>query len=324
MALGPSASFGRPASPAIGRRPDDPYYKLARHAAVTSVQQQTAQTRRAVATASQAASRAALPGVLGDASAVTQFLGRAGKIQSVLDHLNKPTASGSGSVVASSPASAATYLGLRPTTVVPASAPYEQVIPAPAPLPEPVDQSAGASSSPSAEYYPPVAPAKGQTDSLVASDQADSEAWLQFVAPSAKVEFKLAMDRIQEATDVAGAEQAGLLAQGLESLRRALDKLANQLYPPVSGKVENSFGDEFRADDRAYINRLNLALDRAPLAKNRRKLERIELEDFHHRFSALNARLGDNVHNDGVFDECKTLYLDAWRVVRTCRIYLSA
>lgn len=177
---------------------------------------------------------------------------------------------------------------------------------------------------PPVEYSPSIVPAEVESDSLVVSDHADSEAWLQFVAPAAKVEFKLAKDRIREAADAIGAEQAGLLAQAVESLRRALDKLADRLYPPVRGKVENSYGDEFKADDRAYINRLHLALDRAPLAKNRRKLEHVELEGLHRRFSALNARLGDNVHNDGVFDECKTLYLDSWRVVRTCRVYLSA
>jgi hypothetical protein len=169
-----------------------------------------------------------------------------------------------------------------------------------------------------------VAPAKVQTDSLVASDQADSEAWLQFVAPSARVEFKLAMDRIQEAADVAGAEQAGLLAQGLGSLRRGLGKLADRLFPPVGGEVENSFGEEFEAHDRAYINRLNLALDEAPLRGGLRRLEKAELEDFHRRFLRLNSRLSNNVHSDGNFPECKALYLDAWRVVRTCRIYLPA
>jgi hypothetical protein len=319
MALRPSASFVRPSSPAVGRLPDDPYYKLARHAALTSGQQQAARTRRTIATASEAASRAALPGALGDASAVTQFLSRAGKFQSVLDYLNKSTASGSRSVVASSPVSAATYLGLRPTT-----APYEQMSPAPAPLPEPMNRSSGVTPLPPAEHSPPVAPARVQGDSLVVSDQADSEAWLQLVAPAAKVEFKIAKDRIQEAADAIGTEQAGLLAQGLGSLRRGLSKLADRLNPPAAGKVMNSFGDEFEAHNRAYINRFHLALDEAPMRGGRRRLEKAELEDFHRRFSRLNSCLADNVHGDGAFDECKTLYLDAWRVVRTCRVYLSA
>jgi hypothetical protein len=159
---------------------------------------------------------------------------------------------------------------------------------------------------------------------LVVSDQADSEAWLQLVAPAAKVEFKIAKDRIQEAADAIGTEQAGLLAQGLGSLRRGLSKLADRLNPPAAGKVMNSFGDEFEAHNRAYINRFHLALDEAPMRGGRRRLEKAELEDFHRRFSRLNSCLADNVHGDGAFDECKTLYLDAWRVVRTCRVYLSA
>ncbi len=320
MALRPSASFGRPASPAVGRLPNDPYYKLARHAVVTSGQQQAGRTRRAIATASEAASRAVLPGALGDASTVTQFQSRAGKFQSVLDYLSKATAAGSRSVAASSPASAATYLGLRPTT----TPSYEQVIPALAPLPEPMDRSSGVTPLPPTESSPPVDPARAEGDSLVVSDQADSEAWLQLFAPAAKVEFKIAKDRIQEAADAIGVEQAGLLAQGLGSLRRGLSKLADHLSPPAAGKVMNSFGDEFEAHGRAYINRFHLALDEAPSRGGRRRLEKAELEDFHRRFSRLNSCLADNVHGDGVFDECKTLYLDVWRVVRTCRVYLSA
>jgi hypothetical protein len=189
-------------------------------------------------------------------------------------------------------------------------------VPAPAPSP----QDAGPVSSEQAAAYSPARP---DADSLVVSDQADSEAWLQVGAPAAHTEFWLAKKAIDEAADAVGDEQAGLLAQAMESLRRALRKLADQLFPPdSSGVATSSFGETVKAHDRAYINRLCLALDQADLPAGRKRLERAELDDFHRRFYSLNSRLADNVHGDGEYEECKSLYLDAWRVVRTCRLYL--
>jgi hypothetical protein len=304
MALNPSIP-PRPmwgASPVAGRLPGDPYYKLGLQAELNRRERALARgadkSWQIVEQSRNHWEKASKPLSLLDkfATVATQVIGA------------KPIAP----VRAQIASTAWTTAGgaLYPSS---ASGMSEQVIPAPAPI-VPLPSSVAAD--------PPKPAVEKKVDSIIAGHQVDSEAWLEVVCPASLSEFRLAAGRLQDAADAVGDEQAGLLAQGLESLRRALRKLADALYPPASGPIEDRFGQQKRTDDAGYISRIGLALQEAKLPQKRSRLEKAELDDLHRRFQALQGRLSDKVHGDGEFKECQTLYVDAWRVVGICRLYL--
>lgn len=165
--------------------------------------------------------------------------------------------------------------------------------------------------------------ADGLVDQIVADQQHGAEIWLECVSPAAATEFRASQKRLAEAADVAGCEQPALLAQGLESLRRGLNRLADDLFPPQSSKVSDRFGEPRRADQGGYVSRLTLALGDAADSKDRSRLERVELELFSRGLNVLVSRLAAGVHGEGDFDESQRLYVHAWLVVGACRTYLS-
>jgi len=117
-----------------------------------------------------------------------------------------------------------------------------------------------------------------------------------------------------------GAGSSGLMAEKIDSV--VVSQQAESEAWPAKGKTEDRFGEMRRADESGYISRIGLGLQQAKMPDGRYSLEKAELDDFAHRFARLNSRLADKVHGTSSFAEGQSLYVDAWRVVATCRLYL--
>ncbi|HEX2265167.1 MAG TPA: hypothetical protein VHH14_02670 [Solirubrobacterales bacterium] len=131
--------------------------------------------------------------------------------------------------------------------------------------------------------------------------------------------MSLAAERITEAAGSAGRRQAGLLAQGLESLRRALKALADEVSPPrPDGAVDRS-GKKRRTDEGGYISRLDLALEASRDVNGLFDYDTSELALFHQRLTRLNGRLASGVHGSADHEEAEQLYSDVWRVISIYR-----
>jgi hypothetical protein len=177
--------------------------------------------------------------------------------------------------------------------------------------------SLGGSGMPSGER-PSTGPAgadQGPVDRIVASRQAEAEAWLRKHLPDATIEMDLAAERIIEAAACTGRRQSALLAQGLESVRRALRALADELFPPQSRPVVDRNEKECRTDEGGYLTRLHLALEAWQDENGIFELDKSELDLFHQRLTKLNRRLASGIHGSGDLEEAEQLYADVWRVV---------
>jgi hypothetical protein len=149
--------------------------------------------------------------------------------------------------------------------------------------------------------------------------QEEAEAWLRKHVPAAAIEMNLAAERIAEAAGDAGRRQSGLLAQGLESLRRALRALADELSPAQRDDVEDRFGKDCRTDEGGYVSRLHLALEASRDANGLFEHDKAELDLFHQRLTKLNHSLASGVHGSGDQREAEQLYSDVWRVISVYR-----
>jgi hypothetical protein len=161
--------------------------------------------------------------------------------------------------------------------------------------------------------------ASGSIDRIVVSRQEEAEAWLRKHAPAAAIEMDLAAERITEAGDNVGRRQSGLLAQGLESMRRALRALADELSPALPNDVLDRYGKECRTDEGGYVSRLHLALEASRDANGLFEHDKAELDLFHQRLTKLNRRIASGVHGSGDQQEAEQLYADVWRVVSVYR-----
>lgn len=169
---------------------------------------------------------------------------------------------------------------------------------------------------------PAVVPERPAVDSIVEAEQAENEAWLKVAAPRAAVEFKLASKRLEEARSIEGYERSALLAQALESLRRAMGRLADGVCPPRSGPVHDRLGKECPTHDRAHKARINLALQEATNSKGQYRLADRELGLHHQRLTQLIDRIAEGVHGEGDFAESRQLYVGGWHIVAVCRLHL--
>lgn len=156
-------------------------------------------------------------------------------------------------------------------------------------------------------------------DRIVASQQEEAEIWLHDHVPAALVEMNLAAERIAEAAESGGHRQAGLLAQGLESLRRTLRALADRLSPAHPDGAEDRFGKECRTDEGKYLLRLHLALAASRDSNGLFEHDKAELDLFHQRLTKLNNRLASGVHGASDREEAEQLYSDVWRVISVYR-----
>jgi hypothetical protein len=154
---------------------------------------------------------------------------------------------------------------------------------------------------------------------MVVSRQEGAEAWLRERVPAAATEMDLAAERIAEAAGGTGYRQAGLLAQGLESLRRALRALADEVSPPHPDGEADRFGKECRTDEAKYLSRLHLALADSRDANGLFDYDKVELDLFHQRLTKLNNRLASGVHGSSDHEEAEQLYSDVWRVISVYR-----
>lgn len=161
----------------------------------------------------------------------------------------------------------------------------------------------------------PTAP----VDSIVVAEQAGSEAWLRIRVPAATTELGLAALRLKEAGDAVGALQAALLGQGLESIRRAVNKLADELFPPQPGAVVGRDGRQRETHERAFLTRIDLAMQSASGDHSLYRLDLKTTKLFHGRLRELISRVAKGVHADGDYEESRQLYTDCWRVVGACR-----
>lgn len=169
---------------------------------------------------------------------------------------------------------------------------------------------------------PPVAPPSPPVDSIVVLEQGENEAWLAVTAPRAAIELKLARERIGEAFKVGGYEQSALLAQALESLRRALGKLADAVCPPRPGPTQDRLGKDCPTHERAHKARINLALQEATDSKGRYRLSDREVGLHHQRLTQMIDRIAEGIHGEGDFEEARQLYVGGWQIVATCRLHL--
>lgn len=160
-------------------------------------------------------------------------------------------------------------------------------------------------------------------DGIVVEEQIASQAWLDATCPTAAIEFELAADRLGEAADFVGAKQSGLIAQALESLRRGINALADELVPPQDEPMVDEAGIPHPAGSRDYKNRLYVAFKEGIDSKSGAKLELIELESFDRRLQALVARIAAGVHGYPNHEEGRQLYVDVWRLVSSCRMNLG-
>lgn len=190
-------------------------------------------------------------------------------------------------------------------------------------------QLGGVSSAPLPPGEPIQAPHEAvsvpleKVDPIVVAEQDDNEAFLRRIEPRAMVEFKHAARRIEEAADLAGYEQSAVLAQGLESLRRALNKLADRLCPPTPGETQDRLGKSAPTDERAYASRINLFLQKVTDSTGKFRLGKREVELHHQRLKALINRIATQVHGEGDFAESRQLYVGAWQIVAAVRPYES-
>ncbi len=166
-------------------------------------------------------------------------------------------------------------------------------------------------------------PLEEKVDAIVVSEQDDNEAFLRRAEPRAMVEFKHAARRLEEAADLAGYEQSAVLAQGLESLRRALNKLADRLWPPSPGEIQDRLEKPAPTNERAYASRINLFLQQAKDSNGKFRLGKREVQLHHQRLTALIDRIAAQVHGEGDFTESRQLYVGAWQIVATVRPYES-
>ena len=200
-----------------------------------------------------------------------------------------------------------------PGSIAPSTAPIDDVFPASLPPGEPTQPPKEAAPKPLEE----------KVDAIVVAEQDDNEAFLRRIEPRAMIEFKHAARRLEEAGDLAGYEQASVLAQGLESLRRAMNKLADRLWPPSPGKLQDRLDKPAPTHERAYASRINLFLQRAKDSTGKFLLGKREVELHHQRLTALIDRIAAQVHGEGDFTESRQLYVGAWQIVATIRPYES-
>jgi hypothetical protein len=158
-------------------------------------------------------------------------------------------------------------------------------------------------------------------NSIVNDEQQENESWLRRKVPLGAIEFKLAAKRLDEASDLAGYEQSAVLAHGLESIRRGLTRLADVLWPPEKGTVEDRFGNKARVDEGGYASRLNLCLQGSIDSKGQRRLMDREVKLHYERTKQLIGQIAAGVHSEHDFAEARQLYVGAWQIVATARLY---
>ena len=212
---------------------------------------------------------------------------------------------------ASIPAHSLSHLALG-GSIAPASLPKADVLPAPSAPVEPAPPA-----------QPVVAPVAETVDAIVVAEQDDNEEFLRRIEPHAMIEFKHAARRLEEAADLAGYEQSAVLAQGLESLRRALNKMADRLLPPTPGEIEDRLGKPAPTHERAYASRISLFVQQATDSTGKFRLGKREVELHHQRLKSLIERIANQVHGEGDFVESRQLYVGAWQIVATVRPYES-
>ncbi|MBW8060010.1 MAG: hypothetical protein FVQ78_06670 [Solirubrobacterales bacterium] len=281
-----SISPAWPGSPAAGKLPTDPYYKLRRQA----------EMMRPAGAVTSALDKASLWGVLD-------------QNRRTLEATSKPLAA----VDAATRTASRAIQPTLPSHLSPgAQGPYPTVTSV---SPTPSAQPPADASDPHAD--PERAPR--QIDQIVETHQQESEEWLGLAVPSASAELRLAAARLDEAADAVGAEQAALLAQGLGSVRRAIKMVADFLHPPNGKSTHDRFGDERKADDASYASRLSLVFQQSSDSKGRYLFDKAELDLFHRRLTRMIDRLGAGVHGEADFEEARQLYVDVWRLIGACR-----
>jgi hypothetical protein len=152
-----------------------------------------------------------------------------------------------------------------------------------------------------------------ERDELLDEEFAATRSWLETYVPAA-------LSRLDGARAALLRGDSESLAQGILSCRRALEAVADVVFPPEQGETRTSItGEELKIEANAYGNRLSLYIENIAVGATQRRLVQAELELLIAHIDRVQAtvgrlirQLGKGVHDDVCEREARLGYLLTW------------
>lgn len=144
-------------------------------------------------------------------------------------------------------------------------------------------------------------------DPLLTEGYQESVTWLRRTSPKT-------LERMVGARQTFEREENDFAAQTTVSCRRAMEALANALYPPSKPKASRD-GVVRQLDAARYKNRLLAYLDEAEIEPSAAKVVSDELERHASRLDSISRQFGQHVHAEPTKNDAWLVYVQSWLVL---------